>query len=67
MKKLKVILPLCVMAAAFVSLSCESHEPEPVPEPEPVVDDESVVKLLYWNLQCGMWADQANNYDNFVA
>ena len=67
MKKLKVILPLCVMVAAFVSLSCESHGPEPVPEPEPVVDDESVVKLLYWNLQCGMWADQANNYDNFVA
>lgn len=24
------------------------------------------VKLLYWNIQNGMWADQGNNYDNFV-
>lgn len=25
------------------------------------------LKLLYWNIQNGMWADQGNNYDNFVA
>ena len=24
------------------------------------------VKVLYWNIQNGMWADQGNNYDNFV-
>lgn len=24
------------------------------------------VKLLYWNIQNGMWSDQGNNYDNFV-
>lgn len=24
------------------------------------------LKLLYWNIQNGMWADQQNNYDNFV-
>ena len=24
------------------------------------------VKFLYWNIQNGMWADQGNNYDNFV-
>lgn len=24
------------------------------------------VRLLYWNIQNGMWSDQANNYDNFV-
>lgn len=24
------------------------------------------VKILYWNIQNGMWADQGNNYDNFV-
>ena len=23
-------------------------------------------RLLYWNIQNGMWADQGNNYDNFV-
>ena len=25
------------------------------------------LRLLYWNIQDGMWSDQANNYDNFVA
>lgn len=25
------------------------------------------LRILYWNIQDGMWADQANNYDNFVA
>ena len=25
------------------------------------------VRLLYWNIQNGMWADQGENYDNFVA
>lgn len=23
-------------------------------------------KLISWNIQNGMWSDQANNYDNFV-
>lgn len=26
----------------------------------------SAIRILYWNIQCGMWADQANNYTNFV-
>ncbi len=25
------------------------------------------LRLLYWNISNGMWADQHNNYDNFVA
>ena len=25
------------------------------------------LKVLYWNIQNGMWSDQADNYDNFVA
>ena len=25
------------------------------------------LKVLYWNIQNGMWDDQGNNYDNFVA
>ncbi len=25
------------------------------------------LRLLYWNIQNGMWSDQANNYNNFVA
>ncbi len=24
------------------------------------------LRLLYWNIQNGMWADQSHNYDNFV-
>ena len=24
------------------------------------------LRVLYWNIQNGMWADQHNNYDNFV-
>lgn len=24
------------------------------------------IRLLYWNIQNGMWSDQGNNYDNFV-
>mgnify|MGYP003293341607 CR=1 FL=1 len=24
------------------------------------------IKVLYWNIQNGMWADQPHNYDNFV-
>ena len=27
---------------------------------------EEEVRILYWNIQNGMWADQGNNYDNFV-
>lgn len=25
------------------------------------------LRILYWNIQNGMWSDQGNNYDNFVA
>ena len=28
--------------------------------------DESTLRVLLWNIQNGMWADQHNNYDNFV-
>ena len=28
---------------------------------------DGTLTLLYWNIQNGMWDDQANNYDNFVA
>ncbi len=27
---------------------------------------ENTLRLLYWNIQNGMWADQQNNYDTFV-
>lgn len=31
-----------------------------------VVGSVSARKLISWNIQDGMWSDQANNYDNFV-
>ena len=30
-------------------------------------EKKGTVRLMYWNIQNGMWADQGNNYDNFVA
>ncbi len=29
-------------------------------------DKKDKIRLLYWNIQNGMWGDQGNNYDNFV-
>jgi endonuclease/exonuclease/phosphatase family metal-dependent hydrolase len=31
-----------------------------VPKPK------KTIRILYWNIQNGMWSDQANEYDNFV-
>ena len=28
---------------------------------------ENILRVLYWNIQNGMWSDQANDYDNFTA
>lgn len=57
------------MAIAVLSLSCGAGDSEPVPAPgkETPAADGNTITVLYWNLQCGMWADQGNNYDNFVA
>lgn len=30
------------------------------------VMERGTLRVLYWNIQNGMWSDQANNYDNFV-
>ena len=31
------------------------------------IEKDPSFRLLLWNIQFGMWADQGNNYDNFVA
>ena len=31
------------------------------------ISRKGTLRLLYWNIQNGMWADQHNNYDNFVS
>ncbi|MBE6251155.1 MAG: hypothetical protein E7111_05815 [Bacteroidales bacterium] len=33
---------------------------------EPLVRPQKSLRVLYWNIQYGMWGDQGNNYDNFV-
>lgn len=33
----------------------------------PAQQHRRTIRLLYWNIQNGMWSDQSNNYDNFVA
>lgn len=69
MKRHSIFLLAALSAAICPASSCDSGDgtpsAPPVPEEKPVNDD--VVKVLYWNLQCGMWTDQGNNYDNFVA
>lgn len=41
---------MLLLAAATLASSCQDRE----------------LRLLYWNIQNGMWADQGNNYDNFI-
>lgn len=49
---MKRILIILIVIAAVLS-SCRGNH--------------SDIKLLYWNIQNGMWSDQENNYDNFVS
>lgn len=44
---------LFILAAAVMVISLSSARPQKM-------------RLLYWNVQNGVWADQGNNYDNFV-
>ena len=37
------------------------------PADRPSAGDGKIVNILVWNIQNGMWSDQGNNYDNFVA
>ena len=49
---------LCIAAAAVItSVSAQVQAKTPRPDK---------LRVLYWNIQNGMWADQHNNYDNFV-
>ena len=39
---------------------------QPVAKERSKSDQAKTIRVLYWNIQNGMWADQANNYDKFV-
>lgn len=70
MMKFRVLFMMLAASAVCLAFSCKDEAGEPVPdtnEPVETVDDPAIVKILYWNIQCGMWTDQGNNYDNFVA
>lgn len=54
MKKLLRIL-FAAVALAFVPVLLAAGRPKA-----------QKVRILYWNIQNGMWSDQANNYNNFV-
>jgi len=49
---LLLFLSPLALAALFLLLSAKKHE--------------SKVRLLYWNIQMGMWDGQRDNYDRFV-
>ena len=61
---------IIAMTAAFMFVSCKT---EYITGDTPLdVEAESAqlkgsFKLLSWNIQDGMWCDQFNNYDEFVA
>ena len=42
----------CLLLAMISFVSCKKEPAE--------------LKVLYWNIQNGMWSDQGNDYDNFV-
>ena len=46
-------LILLTVLSLAVTFSAEARKPQNL-------------RLLYWNIQNGMWSDQGNNYDNFV-
>ena len=49
---MKIKSLLLGIAAAFIHIGC--------------AEDPDSLKILYWNIQNGMWSDQGDNYDNFV-
>lgn len=61
---MKRIINLIVASALFAAVCSPAFA-----QPAGIIEDEKPmpVRILYWNIQNGMWSDQGNNYDNFVA
>ena len=65
-----IVAIICAMIATLALGACDTKQ---VTGDTPLqVESESATvgcsfKLLSWNIQDGMWCDQFNNYDNFVA
>lgn len=53
------ILAIPVLVAGICFCSCSQQSPEPAFQGDSL-------RLLYWNIQNGMWDGQGDNYDRFV-
>ena len=62
MRRLFVVL---MIAALMAASGCDSSKSGKTPVTPSVKYPK--IRILIWNIQNGMWADQGNNYDNFVA
>jgi hypothetical protein len=62
---IKKLLALVCAAVLFVSCS-EALKGAKQPDNQNAKKAD-LLKIIVWNIQNGMWSDQGNNYDNFVA
>ena len=60
--KAKFIFLTLSVLLAFLSFPAGAQKKKNDSDPA----QKKTLRILYWNIQDGMWADQANNYDNFV-
>ena len=51
---------------AFAAVSCSTVRNASAGKPVDRSAESTHLRLLYWNIQNGMWSDQASDYDNFV-
>jgi len=59
-----------IIALLFLALLCScGEEGRMVPEPKKIEPEEreETLRVLYWNIQNGMWYDQEQKYANFLA
>jgi len=57
-KKYSIIILSLLLASTFLVISADAAGKKPKAK--------KTLRVLYWNIQNGMWAGQADNYDKFV-
>lgn len=68
-KLLRFSAIVCMATALLLTSSCKKalSGDTPLDVETPTAAFLGDVKIMSWNIQDGMWADQYNNFDNFVA
>lgn len=61
---LKRLAIIGIVATAVVG--CLAHQPSAKPAIAATSAQTKPLRLMYWNIQNGMWAEQGSNYDKFV-